>query len=103
MIIHPPQIELKEGKVILSADVEFSHSIQDMPKTLWFAFPEKYQEYVSSNCDAFASTLLPIAQLFGEDLEVRGEISPRLAYNLNEMGNSYYEAVPPRDFTSSRL
>ena len=95
MIIHSPQKTITNGEVILSADVEFSRPIQDIPKQLWFAFPESYAPYVVTTSDPFASTLLQIAMFFGENLEVRGSISPRLAYNLTEI-MSYYQQCQPK-------
>lgn len=112
MIIHSPYQQIKNGEIILAADIEFSQPIPDIPKQLWFAFPEKYAPYVTDATDPFASTLLLIAQFFHENLDVRGEISPHLAYNLQEIASFFHQGVPKlfhpieikyESFTSSLL
>jgi len=83
MIIHEPEITLENGEVLLSARVE-SGSAVDLPPALWYAYPEHYQGLVSPRADAFLIALAPIAQALGENLEIKGEVSPRLLYGVNE-------------------
>ncbi|MBG7609668.1 MAG: hypothetical protein IZT55_02255, partial [Anaerolineae bacterium] len=69
---------------------EMQKSIPYLPQELWYRFPEHYAERLSPRVDAFASTALLVAMVAGEELRVRGKISPRLAYNLVEYRNIYH-------------
>ncbi|MFZ5808551.1 MAG: hypothetical protein ACOY16_04635 [Chloroflexota bacterium] len=94
MIIHPPEVQKRDGEVEVSARVELTRPIPDLPDRLWFSFPEKYAPYLHNCSDAFASALLLLAQFFNEPLEVRGEISPQLAYNLHEIQSLFHQWLP---------
>lgn len=83
MIIHPPEITSKNGRVGVCAAIEFQTQI-NLPKVMWFEFPANYQEFVTDRPDGFAVALLLLAMVLGEDIEVRGVLSPRLAYGMQE-------------------
>jgi hypothetical protein len=84
MIIHQPIITHHEGAICISARIETEKVIHNIPKTLWFKFPESYFEYISERTDGFAACLLLVAMNLGEDLHIRGEISPQLLYGMQE-------------------
>ena len=84
MIIHNPEIFVRDGKVTVSARIELKHDIPQFPQTLWFSFPEAYEPFVSDRIDGFVVVVLRMAMYFNEPLEVRGAVSPLLAYNLEE-------------------
>jgi len=94
VIIHQPEIILKNGEVCVSARVETHKEIAFFPDRLWFKFPETYGDYITDRSDGFLASLILMAMHFGEDLEVRGVISPRLAHNLDTFQNRYHEMLP---------
>jgi hypothetical protein len=102
MIIHPPEVQKRDGEVEVSARVELTRPIPELPDRLWFRFPESHAPYLALTSDPFASTLLQIAMFLGEDLEVRGCISHRLAYNLLEI-ESYFHQCQPKYFKPIQL
>jgi hypothetical protein len=97
MIIHQPEIRKKEGMVILSTPIEFENSIANIPEKLWFSFPEEHEPYITLRIEAFLLGMLIPAMYYQEDIEVRGPVSPMLAYNLREVIHIYHKAfgIPP--------
>jgi len=83
MIIHEPEVLHQNGEVVLQVRVE-SRSTNPLPETLWFRYPERYAQHLSLRADPFLGTLAQVASSLDEDLECRGEVSPRLLYNLTE-------------------
>ncbi|MBT3189346.1 MAG: hypothetical protein HN736_04185 [Anaerolineae bacterium] len=92
MIIHQPEIIVDNGMITLSSPIEFSNQIANIPKTLWFSFPEEYEQYISLRIEAFLLGMLIPAMYYQEDIEVRGPVSPKLAYNLREIMHIYHKA-----------
>ena len=84
-ILHQPEISILNGRVMVQARFESPVVPPEFPQALWFSFPEQFAAYVTSRTDAFALSLLLPAMRFGEDLEVRGETSAKLAYGLHEL------------------
>jgi hypothetical protein len=84
LIIHQPIITKNEGKVCISARIEFQQKTLTLPDTLWIAFPESCYSYVAQRSDGFAAAMLLNAMHFRENLEIRGAVSPTLLYGLNE-------------------
>ena len=84
MIIRQPEIKITDGEVSVEARIELQRASPDIPTSLWFKFPEKYQDVVCKRGDAFAVCLYQISMSLGEDLICEGEISPRLLYGLRE-------------------
>jgi hypothetical protein len=82
MIIHEPEIRLVNGEALLSARIETDHQAGSLPERLWFAYPECYAQYVSHRADAFLAALAQVAQVLGEDLHLKGEVSPHLLYGM---------------------
>lgn len=52
-------------------------------RILWFEVPAIYENFVAKNSDFVAVALLPAAMIEGVDLEIQGEVSELLLYNLN--------------------
>jgi hypothetical protein len=94
MIIYPPEIEIKHSEVTLSARVEMDSPISGLPDRLWFTFPEDYAAHLSGSSNALAASLLLTAMYFDEDLEVRGKLSSRLLYGLQEYQQVYHAWFP---------
>lgn len=85
MIIHHPDISSKDGKLTVSARIEFKTPLPGMPEKLWFEFPEEWSDLVTDRADSFLSTMLLVAMRHGENIiEVRGEVSPRFLIGINE-------------------
>ena len=84
MIIHHPEILQENGEIRVSARIEIADSVGEYPDRLWFRFPEQCIGYVTDRSDGFAVALLPLAMALGEDMQVRGEVSPRLALGIRE-------------------
>lgn len=94
MIIHIPTKTIKDGQVHIAARFELETPRPYLPPELWYRFPEKYAGFISLRSDAFAATALLVAMYAGEDLKIRGTISPKLAYNLFEYRNVYHTWYP---------
>jgi hypothetical protein len=94
MILHTPVLSKQDGQVLVAARVETQSAIPNLPKELWYRFPERYEEMVGARADGFAATTLLTAMYCGEDLNIRGPISPRLAYGLLEYRNIFHGWLP---------
>jgi len=84
MIVHKPSITEEDNEICVSAKVETQSNSVKLPETLWFKFPKDYKEYVTDRSDGFAAALLPLAMALGEDMEIKGTVSPRLAFGMRE-------------------
>ncbi|MBI9043694.1 MAG: hypothetical protein JEZ06_04365 [Anaerolineaceae bacterium] len=97
MIIHSPQKSIQQGSVTISSRFEFNKPISFIPEELWYRFPSKFSEKTNLQMDAFAPSALLLAMYTGEDLFIKGNISPRIAYNLSEFHEIFLEWYP-REF-----
>jgi hypothetical protein len=84
MIIHQPEIVSTQGEASLQAHIETDNPNTGLPELLWFTYPEHWAEKISTRSDSFLTALLLVAMTLGENIVCRGELSPRLCYNLNE-------------------
>ncbi|NSW53902.1 MAG: hypothetical protein HPY85_15485 [Anaerolineae bacterium] len=89
MIIDQPASQHAEGRVVLSAAVQFDHPRPGDPERLWFSYPAAYAPHISSRSDAFLIAMLPMAMARGEALSVRGDVSPRLLFGARDFQNVY--------------
>ncbi len=89
MIIHQPEIISAHGEAILQARIQTNTPNTGLPETLWFSYPEHWTDAISTRSDSFLSALLLVAMTLGEDIKCRGELSPRLCYNLAEYQNIF--------------
>lgn len=84
MIIHQPEIIQKDGYAILWSRIELAQKRVNFPDHIWYRVPERYASYLSTHSDVFLVSGLLGGMYFNEDIEVRGSVSPRLAYHLDE-------------------
>ena len=84
MIIHTPEIRIENEEICISARVELQKPDVTLPTALWFKFPREYEQYISDRADGFVVSLLLLAMQRGEDIEVRGSLSSRLVYGMQE-------------------
>jgi hypothetical protein len=84
MIIHQPGMIHKDGYAVAWARVELAKPRANFPDYIWYRVPEAYSQYLSVQSDAFLAPSLIAAMHFGENVDVRGVVSPRLAYSLEE-------------------
>jgi len=96
LIIHQPEISKENGEIKISARIEPQQALSNFPEYLWYSFPEKWTPFLTGRSDSFALSLLLFSMLFKEDLEVRGTMSARLAYGLQEYQNVYNAWFPKR-------
>jgi hypothetical protein len=94
MIVHHPTIRKSDGEICIGARLEMEHPLPHLPQELWYRFPERYASHILQRADAFTPTALLVAMYAGEDLVVRGPISPRLAYSLFEFRNIFHSWQP---------
>jgi len=94
MIIHEPEISSSNGEIVVSARIESAQGIPNLPKELWFAFPERFESWICDRSDAFLTALIKPAMVLNEPLEVRGIVSPLLAYNIYEYQRIYNSWFP---------
>ena len=83
MIIHQPESRQENGQFIVSSRIEYEHGY-DLPNKLWFSVNEDLSPRTSARADIFLSSLIRVARAIGEDIEVRGEISPQLLFGMRE-------------------
>jgi hypothetical protein len=96
MILYSPEILKKNGRVCVSARFELETAKFRGPNTLWFSFPEKYSQFSTGRADGFAASLLLLAMLYGEDIEVCSTLSPRLVHGMEEYQRIFNSWLPER-------
>jgi hypothetical protein len=84
MIIHQPEIIRQNGYAILYAKIEMAKKRENFPDNIWYRVPERFAPYLKIQSDAFLVASLLTGMYFEEDIQVRGTVSPRLAYHLEE-------------------
>lgn len=94
MIIHPLTPTLQNGELCVAARIEFFKPRPTLPDMLWFKFPEAEAHLVSERADAFAIALLFLALELGEDIQLRGTLSPQLAAGMREYQQLQCELSP---------
>jgi len=92
MIVHAPQIEERGGVLAVSARVDVGR--RDLPDAVWFEVPARFGDLLVARADAFAALLCPLAMALGEDLDVRGPLSPRLLLGLREWQEAVHAWLP---------
>lgn len=84
MVIDEPRIRVDGDEVTVEAAVSLGAAGPACPPALFFAFPRTLAEHVTASADAFAAALLPLAMQRREAVEVRGELSCRLAQGMRD-------------------
>ena len=102
MIIEKPRIDDDGTHVIVSAVVEVESVRTELPRELWFAFSSDHREHVTDHLNGFAVALLPLAMTFGEDIQMKGVLSPRLLRGMQEYQHLQC-AWKPTSFKSMRI
>jgi hypothetical protein len=85
MIIHQPEMLKRDGNSIVHARIEMRQPRGNFPEHMWFKVPERYSAQLSMQSDAFLIASLAAGMHYQEDIEVRGTVSPKLAYHLGEV------------------
>ena len=94
MIIHQPEINFERGEFCISTRVELATHLEHFPDRLWFKLPEEYLDYLTDRSDAFLTALIIPMMYLGEDVEVRGRVSPRLASNIESIQHTQKQFHP---------
>ena len=84
MIIHSPELKLKNDYAIISSQIEFETTKFPFPKELWFRFPKEYEDYILPRGDAFLVGMIIPAMVVGEDIKINAPVSPKLINGLIE-------------------
>lgn len=84
MIIHQPETITQNDHTIIWTKIELKNHRENFPDILWCRIPSQFADGISLQSDAFLLPGLLAGMHFGEDIEVRGNVSPRLAYHLDE-------------------
>ena len=84
MILHKPAVIHQDDYSILWVKMEMENPRVDLPEYLWIRVPSAYGEYFTCQCDPFLPSALLAGMYYGEEIHVRGAVSPSLAYRLNE-------------------
>ncbi|MGB9668928.1 MAG: hypothetical protein ACPL0B_00950 [Anaerolineales bacterium] len=102
MIVHQPEIKYHNDEIILFAKIEYDHQNHSLPEKFWFSFPKDYAPFLTKFSDPFAVALIQTSQYLGENLEIRGSTSERLAYGLQQYGMIFH-LWNPKWFDPPRL
>jgi len=85
VILHEPEIKKAGEEITISSRVEInSPNTKGRLKSLWVKVPEGQGAFISDYSNGFAVALLFLAMNLGEDLEIRGKMSPRLLFGMME-------------------
>jgi hypothetical protein len=71
------------------------YEVQTDQGPLWFSVQAEFSDFISSNSDAALAGLLIPAMLRGENIEIEGNVSARLHYNLNGRMQALVRSVLP--------
>jgi hypothetical protein len=84
VIIHQPELITENDHTILYSRIELTNGPDHFPEFIWYRVPQQYGEFFTTQSDAFLVPGLLAGMYFGENIEVRGVVSPRLAYQIEE-------------------
>lgn len=94
MIIHSPEIFIEGEHATLKSRVEWHSLPSHIPEMAWFRYPAEHSKHLSEGSEMFAAALIQTAMFYGEDLEVRGAVTPRFAFGLHEYHNAFHAWFP---------
>ena len=94
MIIHQPELLKRDGHTIIYAKIEMNQHRENIPDHLWYRVPDQFSQHLSLQGDAFLIPGLLAGMHFQEDIEVRGTVSPKLAYHLEDYQNLLHFMMP---------
>lgn len=93
-MIFKPQIKIINDQVVLSSKVETDTPDANWPSEVYFAYPESYKDGISQTNEPAAAALLLVSMLLGEQLDIRGAVSPKFARGLLEFGRVFHAWLP---------
>ena len=96
MIVHEPELAEAGGRARVHARVEARHPGLAALGRLWFEVDAAHAPMLSERADTFLVALLPVAMACGEELELRGAVSPRLAWGARELQRIHFAWWPRR-------
>jgi len=112
MIIENLRIEKDEQTARIIADIRIEDPKRTKyPETLWFRYPIKYFDYLTNSMNPFAAAVFLLAASLNEDLVVKGSLSPRLLWGMNEYLMTLHKWFPsvfnlikikPENFTENK-
>lgn len=79
MTINAPEFSYKNNEIIFSSKIIFKGFEQE----LWFALDKEFEHLISSRIDTALLALLVPAMAEGEDIEINGDLSEELYFNLS--------------------
>jgi hypothetical protein len=94
VIIHQPELIHKDGHALLSARLEMTRAHGTFPKFIWYRVPEQFGFFSPANSDPFLITGLLAGMYFGENIEVKGAVSKKLAFHLEEYAFLLHHRFP---------
>ena len=107
MIIHQPELLKRDDHTIVYSKIELLKPRENFPDYLWYRIPDRFADHISLQSDPFLIPGLLAGMHFQEDIEVRGTVSPRLAYHLSEFQHLLHfrmpNAVTPVDIKYAHL
>jgi hypothetical protein len=96
MIVHTPELRTDSDRLVLEAEIEIEAEVAGFPRTLWFEILGDQTQRIGLDGMSFAVCLLPLAMQLGEDMEVRGAVSPRLLQGMMELQKVFQAWWPGR-------
>ena len=94
MILHEPELTRKEGRIRVESRIEATHPKLAGLDRLWFEVDEASGLAVSDRADPFLVGLIPVAMACREEIEVRGPVSPRLAWGIGQLQQIHFAWWP---------
>ena len=83
MIIYKPEIYTNDNNTIFSARIHVDHT-GHYPETLWIKIPSLYECNLTKSSNPFITSLFLLASRFGEDINIKGNVSPRLIWGIQQ-------------------
>lgn len=105
MIVHEPVMARENGRTRISARIETTRRPLGVDH-LWFDVDDAHGIALSARADPFLVAVMPLAMALQERLEIRGPVSPRLAWGLREwqaIQATWWPAFPPVHVTLEAL
>lgn len=85
MIVNNLRVESDKENISIIADIKIERGKSSIyPDILWFRYPQKYAEYLTKSMNPFAASVFLLAGFLNEDLFIKGSLSPRLLWGMNE-------------------
>jgi hypothetical protein len=94
VILHEPELTRRDGRIRVESRIETRHSrLADLDR-LWFEVDETSGLAISDRADSFLVGMIPIAMACRAKLEVRGSVSPRLAWGIEQLQRIHFAWWP---------